>query len=98
MIPQKFLWIYFCNIIFCIKSFCITTVCVANICTFIFDSEETIHAEINEQNFMTQKMLTQNLLSLKNACKNKLSKLFDYLVRVHNNQGLELCVREGTGE
>ena len=34
----------------------------------------------------------------KNVCKNKSSKIFDYLVRVHNDQGLELCGREGTGE
>ena len=26
------------------------------------------------------------------------SKIFDYLVRVHNDKGLELCGREGTGE
>ena len=33
-----------------------------------------------------------------NACKNKSSKIFDYLVRVHNEQRLELCGREGTGK
>ena len=44
-------------------------------------------------------MLMQNFLSQKkNACKNKSSKIFDYLVRVHNDQGLKLCGREGTGE
>ena len=90
---QKCLWIYFCNI------FCITIVCVRNICTFIFDSKETTHAEINVQNFVTQKMLMQNFLTqTKNACKNKSSKIFDYLVRVHNDKGLELCGREGTGK
>ena len=72
--------------------------CVTNICTFIFDSKETTHAEINVQNFVTQKMLLQNFLSQKNAYKNKSSTIFDYLVRVHNDQGLELCGREGTGE
>ena len=41
---------------------CITIVCVTNTCTFIFDSKETTHAEINEQNFVTQKMLMQNFL------------------------------------
>ena len=40
---------------FCIKIFCFTIVCVTNICTFIFDSKETTHAEINVQNFVTQK-------------------------------------------
>ena len=94
---QKFLWIYFCNIIFCIKIFCITIVCVTNICRFIFDSKETTHAEINVQNFVTQKMLMQNFLSQKNACKNKSSKIFDYLVSVQNDQGLKLCWREDTG-
>ena len=69
---------------------------MTNICTFIFDSKETTHAEINVQNFVTQKMLMQNLLLQKNACKNKSSKIFDYLVRVHNDKGLELCRREGT--
>ena len=48
--PQKFLWLYFCNIIFCINIFCITIVCVTNLCTFIFDSKETTHTEINVQN------------------------------------------------
>ena len=96
--PQKFLWIYFCNIIFCIKIFCITIVCVTNIGTFIFDSKETTYAEINVQNFVRQKMLMQNFLSQKNACKNKSSKIFEYLVRVRNDQGLKLCGREGRGE
>ena len=86
---QKFLWIYFCNIIFCIKMFCITIVCVTNIGTFIFDSKETTHAKIKVQNFLSQK---------KNAFKNKLSKIFGYLVCVHNDKGLELCGREGTGK
>ena len=90
--------IYFCNIIFCIKNICITIVFVTNICTFIFDSKETTHAEINVQNFVTQKMSMRNFLSQKNACKNKSSKIFDYLVRVHNDKGLELCGREGTDE
>ena len=76
--------------------FCLAIVCVTNICTFIFDSEETTHAKINVQNFVTQKMLMQNFLSQKNACKNKLSKTFDYLVRVHNDKGLELCGREAS--
>ena len=40
----------------------------------------------------------QNFLSEKSACKNKSSKIFDYLVRVHNDKGLELCEREGTGK
>ena len=87
--PQKFLWIYFCNIIFCLKIFCITIACVTNICTFIFDSKET-HAKINVQNFVMQKMLMQNFLLQKNTCKNKSSKVFDYLVHVHNGKGLEL--------
>ena len=42
-----------------------TIVCVTNICTFIFDSRETTHAEINVQNFVTQKMLMQNFLTQK---------------------------------
>ena len=50
------------------------------------------------QNFVTQKMLMQNFLSQKNACKNKSSKIFDYLVRVHNDQGLKLCGRESTSK
>ena len=37
------------------------------------------------------------LIAKKNACKNKSSKLFDYLVQVHNDKRLELCGREGTG-
>ena len=65
---------------------------------FFFDSKEKTHAKINVQNFVTQKMLMQNFLSQKNACKNKSSKIFDCLVRVHNNQWLKLCVREGMGE
>ena len=77
---------------------CITIVCVTNTCTFIFDSKETTHAEINVQNFLPQKMLMQNFLPQKNACKNKLSKIFDYLVRVHNDKSLELCGRKGTGK
>ena len=84
--------------IFCIKIFCITIVCVTITCTFIIDSKETTHAEINVQNFVTQKMLIQNFLSQKNACKNKSSKIFDCLVCVHNDKGLELCGRKGTGE
>ena len=64
----------------------------------MFDSQETTHAEINVQNFVTQKKLMQNFLSQKNACKNKSSKIFDYLVRVHNDIGLELCEREGSGK
>ena len=63
--PQKFLWIYFC-----IKIFCITIVCVTNICTFIFDNKKGTHAEINVQNFVTQKKLMQNLLSYK-KCEQK---------------------------
>ena len=89
---------YFCNIIFCIKIFCITIVCITKICTFIFDSKETTHSEINVQSFVTRKMLMQNFLSQKNACKTKSSKIFDYLVRVHNDKGLELCGRECTGD
>ena len=38
------------------------------------------------------------LVAKTNAGKNKSSKLIDYLVCVHNDQGLELCGREGTGE
>ena len=45
------------------QNFCIIIVCVTNICTFIFDSKETTIAEINVQNFVTQKMLMQNFLS-----------------------------------
>ena len=78
------------------RSFCITIVCVTNICAFIFDSKETTHAELNVQNFVTQKMLMQNFLSQKKRVKNKSSKIFDYLVRVHNDKGMELCRREGT--
>ena len=40
----------------------------------------------------------QNFLLQKNACKNKSSKNFDYLVRVHNDQVLELRGREGMSE
>ena len=40
----------------------------------------------------------QNFLSQKNAGKNKPQKIFDYLVRVHDDKGLELRGREGTGE
>ena len=47
------------------KIFCITIVCVTNIYTFIFDSKKTTHAEIDVQNFVTQKMLMQNFLSQK---------------------------------
>ena len=83
---------------FCIKIFCITIACVTNICTFIFDSKETTHAKINVQNFVTRKMLMQNFLSQKKRVQNKSSKIFDYLVRVHNDQGLELCGHEDTGE
>ena len=43
-------------------------------------------------------MSMQNFLSQKNACKNKSSKIVAYLVRVHNDKGLELYGREGTGE
>ena len=96
--PQKFLWIYFCKILFCIKIFCIRIVCVANVCIFIFDSKETTHAEINVQNFVTEKMLMQSFLLQKNVCKNKSSKTFDYLVRANIDKGLEFCGREGTGE
>ena len=78
--------------------FCITIVCVTNICTFIFDSKERTHAEINVQNFVTQKKLMQNFLSQKNVSKNKSSKIFDSSVRVHNDERLKLCGREGTGE
>ena len=95
--PQTILWFCFCNIIFCIKFFCITIAYVTNICTFIFDGKKTTHAEINEQNFVTQKMLMQNFLSQKNACKNKSSKIFDFIIRGHNDKGLELCGREDTG-
>ena len=66
---------------------------------YSFDSKETTHAEINVQKFVTQKMLMQNfLLQKKNLCKNKSSKIFDCLARVHNDKGLELCGGEGTGE
>ena len=34
----------------------------------------------------------------KNECKNKSSIIFDYLVRVHNDKGLELCGWKGTSE
>ena len=54
---------------FSIKIFCITIVCVTNICTFIFDSKETTHAEINVQNFVMQEMLMQNFLSQKARAK-----------------------------
>ena len=47
------------------------------------------------QSFVTQKMLIQIFFMQKNACKNKLSKIFGYLVRVHNDERLELCWREG---
>ena len=81
------------------QNFCGTIVCVTNSCTFIFDSKERTHDEINVQNFVTQKILMQNFLSQKkNACKNKSSKIFDYLVRVHNDERLELCGWEGTGK
>ena len=80
------------------QNFCNTIVCVTNICTFIFDSKGTTLAEINVQNFVTQKMLMQNFLSQKNARKSKSSKIFGYLVRVHNDQGLKLCGWKGTGE
>ena len=33
-----------------------------NSCTFIFDNKKRTHAEINVQNFVTQKMLMQNFL------------------------------------
>ena len=33
-----------------------------------------------------------------NACKNKSSNIFDNLVRVHNDKGLELCGRESADE
>ena len=39
--------------------------CVTNIFTFIFDGKETTNSEINDQNFVTQKMLMQNFLSQK---------------------------------
>ena len=40
-------------------------------------------------------MLMRNFLSQKkNACKNKSSKIFDYLVRVLNDKRLKLCGRE----
>ena len=84
---------------------CITIVCVictfillVHYCTFIFESKETTYAEINEQNFVTLKMLMQNFFSQKNSCKNKSSKIFDFLVRVHNNKRLKLCRWEGVGE
>ena len=64
---------------------------------FLIAKKQT-RAEINVQNLVTQKMLMQNSLSQKNACKNKSSKIFHYLVRVHNYKGSELCGREGTGE
>ena len=47
------------------QNFCITIVCVTNIFTFIVDSKETTHAEINVQNFVTQKMLMQKVLVTK---------------------------------
>ena len=50
------------------------------------------------KNFVTQNMLMQNFLSQKNSGKNKSPKTFDYLVRVHNDKGLDLCGREGTSE
>ena len=43
-------------------------------------------------------MLMQNFLRKKKVCKNKSSKIFDYLVGVHNDKGLELCWREDMGE
>ena len=70
---------------------------VTNICSFIFDSKETTHAEINVQNFVTQKMLMRNFLSQKKRVQKESSKIFYYLVRVHNDKGLELCGREGMG-
>ena len=79
--------------------FCIAIVCVTNICTFIFDSKETAHAKIKVQNFVMQKMLMQSFLSQKkNTSKNKLLKIFDYLVHVHNDQGLKFCGREGNSK
>ena len=47
------------------QNFCITIVRVTNIFTFIVDSKETTHAEINVQNFVTQKMLMQKFLVTK---------------------------------
>ena len=40
--------------------------------------------------FCGAKNFMQNFLSEKRACKNKSSKIFGYLVRVHNDKGLEL--------
>ena len=81
-----------------LKFFCITIVCVTSICRFIFDSKETTHAEINVQNFVTLKKLMRNFLSQNQACKNKSSKIFDYLVRVHDDKGSEICGQEGMGK
>ena len=81
------------------KIFCITIGCVTNICTFIFDSKEKALAKINVQNLVTQENVDAKfLVAKKNACKNKSSKIFDYLVRVHNDQGLKLCGRESTSK
>ena len=63
-----------------------------------FNSKETTHAEINVQNFVTQKCWCKSSCRRKNAYKNKSSKIFDYLVRVHNDKGLELCGREGSSK
>ena len=43
-----------------------------------------------------QKMLMQNFSSQKKRVQKLIVKIFDYLVRVHNDKGLELCGREGT--
>ena len=45
--------------------FCITIVCVTNISTFIFDSKEKTHSEINVQNFVTQKNVDAKFLVAK---------------------------------
>ena len=70
------------------KFFALQFLCYKN-CTFIFDSKEAIHADINVQNFMTQKNVEAKFVA-KNTCKNKSSKIFDDLVRVHNDQGLKI--------
>ena len=83
MYPQKFWWFYFCNIIFWIKIFCITLVCVTNIWTIIFDSKETTHAEINVQNFVTQKMLCK--ISCRKKMRAKIHRQ-NYLTEVKSSR------------
>ena len=93
------MWFYFCNIIFASKFFALQLFVSANICTFIFDRKENNPRQNKCAKFCDAKNVDAKfLVAKKNACKNKSSKIFDYLVRVHNDKGLELCGREGTGK